>query len=53
MAHTYSWQLDSVLDLEHPDRARFRAVAERLTGVAPEPEPEPERFEWIQVPATS
>jgi hypothetical protein len=32
VAAFYHWSLDSVLDLEHPDRQRFVAAAGRLAG---------------------
>jgi hypothetical protein len=32
VAAVYHWSLDSLLDLEHPDRAHFVAAARRLTG---------------------
>lgn len=32
VAAFYHWSLDSILDLEHPDRARFLAVARQLSG---------------------
>jgi hypothetical protein len=30
LAHQYHWPLDTVLDLEHADRRRFLAEADRL-----------------------
>jgi hypothetical protein len=30
LAHGYHWSLDTVLDLEHPDRRRFLSMLERL-----------------------
>ena len=32
VAAVYHWSLDSLLDLEHPDRAHFLAAAQQLTG---------------------
>jgi hypothetical protein len=32
IAAVYHWSLDTILDLEHPDRAHFLAAARRLTG---------------------
>jgi len=32
VAWMYHWSLDAVLDLEHPDRARFVQAVERFSG---------------------
>jgi hypothetical protein len=32
VAAVFHWSLDSILDLEHPDRAHFLAAARRLAG---------------------
>jgi hypothetical protein len=32
LAAAFSWPLDDILDLEHPDRQRFVAAARRITG---------------------
>jgi hypothetical protein len=32
VAAVFHWSLDTILDLEHPDRAHFVAAARRLTG---------------------
>lgn len=32
LAHHFHWPLDTILDLEHPDRRRFLAEAEALAG---------------------
>ncbi len=31
VAAVYHWSLDTILDLEHPDRAHFLTAARRLT----------------------
>ena len=36
LAHHFHWPLDTILDLEHRDRRRFLATAERLAS-PPEP----------------
>ena len=39
LAYHLHWPLDTILDLEHPDRRRFLREADALTGYAPgEPE---------------
>ena len=39
LAHHLHWPLDTILDLEHPDRRRFLHEADALAGYAPaEPE---------------
>jgi hypothetical protein len=39
LAHHLHWPLDTILDLEHPDRRRFLREADARTGYAPgEPE---------------
>ncbi len=35
LAHHFHWSLDTILDLEGPDRRRFLREAERLAGVVP------------------
>lgn len=35
LAHHFHWPLDTILDLEHPDRRRFLAEADALAGVRP------------------
>ena len=41
LAHHLHWPLDTILDLEHPDRRRFLREADALAGYAPaEPEAE-------------
>ncbi len=32
LAHHFHWTLDSILDLEHPDRRRFLREADALAG---------------------
>ena len=32
VAYYFHWSLDTILDLEHPDRAYFVAAARRLAG---------------------
>ena len=32
LAHHFHWPLDTILDLEHPDRRRFLAEADALAG---------------------
>ena len=32
LAHHFHWPLDTILDLEHPDRRRFLRVADALAG---------------------
>ena len=32
LAYHFHWPLDTILDLEHPDRRRFLAEAEALSG---------------------
>jgi hypothetical protein len=32
LAHHFHWTLDSILDLEHPDRRRFLREANALAG---------------------
>ena len=32
IAQAFHWSLDTILDLEHPDRRHFMAVARRLSG---------------------
>jgi hypothetical protein len=32
LAHHFHWPLDDILDLEHGDRRRFLAEADRLAG---------------------
>jgi hypothetical protein len=34
LAHHFHWSLDTILDLEHHDRRRFLAAAERASGTA-------------------
>jgi hypothetical protein len=34
LAHHLHWPLDTILDLEHPDRRRFLREADALTGYA-------------------
>ena len=34
LADRFHWSLDTLLDLEHPDRRRFLAEAARLRGTA-------------------
>jgi hypothetical protein len=36
LAYHLHWPLDTILDLEHPDRRRFLAEADALAGVEPE-----------------
>lgn len=36
LAHHFHWGLDTILDLEHPDRRRFLREAEALAGQAPD-----------------
>jgi hypothetical protein len=33
LAHYFHWHLDAILDLEHADRLRFLAEADRLSGM--------------------
>jgi hypothetical protein len=41
LAHHFHWTLDSILDLEHPDRRRFLREADALAGyVTDEPGPQ-------------
>ena len=36
LAHHFHWSLDTILDLEHPDRRRFLREADAISGwVAP------------------
>ena len=35
LAYHLHWPLDTILDLEHPDRRRFLAEADALAGVEP------------------
>jgi hypothetical protein len=35
LAHGYHWDLDRILDLEHPDRRRFLAELDRLAESLP------------------
>lgn len=35
LAHRLHWPLDTILDLEHPDRRRFLAEADALAGIGP------------------
>jgi len=42
LAHHFHWPLDTILDLEHPDRRRFLREADALAGHAPA-DPEPPR----------
>jgi hypothetical protein len=32
LAHHFHWSLDTILDLEHPDRRRFLVEAERIAA---------------------
>ena len=32
LAHHFHWSLDTILDLEHPDRRRFLREADALAG---------------------
>jgi hypothetical protein len=32
IAQAFHWSLDTILDLEHPDRRHFLAAAQRLSG---------------------
>jgi hypothetical protein len=32
LAHHFHWSLDTILDLEHPDRRRFLREADTLAG---------------------
>lgn len=32
LAHHFHWSLDTILDLEHPDRRRFLAEAEAMAA---------------------
>jgi len=32
IASAFHWSMDDILDLEHPDRQRFVAAAQRLIG---------------------
>ena len=32
LAYRFHWPLDTILDLEHPDRRRFLAEADALAG---------------------
>ena len=34
LAHHFHWPLDTILDLEHPDRRRFLREADALAGQA-------------------
>jgi hypothetical protein len=34
LAHHFHWPLDTILDLEHPDRRRFVTEIARLSGSA-------------------
>jgi hypothetical protein len=36
LAYRLHWSLDTILDLEHPDRRRFLAEADRLAAASPE-----------------
>ena len=35
LAYHLHWPLDTILDLEHPDRRRFLAEADALSGAEP------------------
>jgi hypothetical protein len=35
LAHRFHWSLDTILDLEHPDRRRFLAAADALAAAGP------------------
>jgi hypothetical protein len=35
LAHHFHWPLDTILDLEHPDRRRFIREADSLASYAP------------------
>jgi hypothetical protein len=35
LAYHFHWPLETILDLEHDDRRRFLAEAERLGGASP------------------
>jgi len=35
LAHQFHWPLDTILDLEHPDRRRFIREADALAGHIP------------------
>ena len=37
LAHHFHWSLDTILDLEHPDRRRFLREADALAGHVTEP----------------
>lgn len=42
LAHHFHWSLDTILDLEHPDRRRFLREADALAGyMTDEPPLEP------------
>lgn len=32
LAHHFHWSLDTILDLEHPDRRRFLSEADAISG---------------------
>jgi hypothetical protein len=36
LAFHFHWPLDTILDLEHPDRRRFLREADALAGVSPD-----------------
>ena len=39
LAHHFHWPLDTILDLEHPDRRRFLREADALAGHAGDAKP--------------
>jgi hypothetical protein len=36
LAHHFHWPLDTILDLEHPDRRRFLREADALVAMRPQ-----------------
>jgi len=39
LAHHFHWSLDTILDLEHPDRRRFLREADAISGWGHTPTP--------------
>ena len=43
LAHHFHWPLDTILDLEHPDRRRYLREADALAGHLTEPTQHPQQ----------